>query len=333
MTLFKSDDCLQFVTEVLTVLRSTNQHEKVFALVVDRVVRLLDCKTCAVIVVNPATEYLQIEVGHGVSHTFSKDFHRRFATGPKESADRTGAPIVIPDSSVAPELAKEVELEHPYGSCVCVPMTIDDRTFGYLHTDASEAGALTSDHVRVLQGFADFAALALHKSRQFEEILRLDTTDHDTGLRKYPAFLERLQEEMAHADSSAERLGLLVLDIDNYKQIALTFGTDMAKRTLHEIADEIRSDLRPMDAAGRYGFDECILLRVHVNSEEMMRYADELRRRIEGRTFAGGTIRTSVSIGVAAYPEHAGTERGLMLAVREALYEAQRSGRNRVRMA
>jgi two-component system cell cycle response regulator len=65
----------------------------------------------------------------------------------------------------------------------------------------------------------------------------------------------------------------------------------------------------------------------------MMRYADELRRRIEARPFAGGAVRTSVSIGIAAYPEHAQTERGLMLAVREALYEAQRGGRNRVRMA
>jgi diguanylate cyclase (GGDEF)-like protein len=333
MSAFKVDDSLQFVTEILNVLRATNQHEKVFALVVDRIVRLLSCKTCAIVVVDPATEYLRIEVGHGISHTFAKEFHRRFATGPIGRLLWTGAPIVIPDSSYALELAKEVQLEQPFACCVCVPLSIDDRTFGYIHTDCTEPGTITAEHVRVLQGFADCAALALNKSRQFDEILRLDTTDHDTGLRKYPSFLERLQEEIAHADSSGERLGLLVLDVDNFKHIALTFGTETAKQTLHEIADEIRSDLRPMDAAGRYGFDECVILRVHVTSDEMLIYADELRRRIETRTFAGGRVKTSVSMGVAAYPEHAKTERALLLAVREALYESQRGGRNRVHMA
>jgi GAF domain-containing protein len=160
MTLFKPDECLQFVTEVVGVLRSTNQHEKVFALVVDRVVRLSGCRTCALVVVDPATEYLQLEIGHGISHTFSKDFHRRFATGSVGRLLWTGAPIVIPDNSASPDLAMEVELEHPFGSCICIPLTIDERTFGYLHVDSGEIGALTADHVRVLQVFADVAALA-----------------------------------------------------------------------------------------------------------------------------------------------------------------------------
>jgi len=66
--------------------------------------------------------------------------------------------------------------------------------------------------------------------------------------------------------------------------------------------------------------------------DETMVYAEDLRKRIADRTYAGKGIQTSVSVGAAVFPLHGKTERDLLLAVREALYEAQRGGRNQVRL-
>jgi len=328
----KTDDCMHFVTEGLALLRSTNQHEKVFALVVDRITRLTACRSCAIIVVDPSTEYLHIAISHGISHTFAKEYQRRLATGPIGRLLWTGAPLLIEDAAQSPERAAEVALEHPFASCVCVPMMVDDRALGYLHIDSASPRSFGTEEIRMLQAFADFAALALHKSRQFEENLHLDTIDHETGLKKYPAFLDRLQETLARGEEVGEEVGLLLLDIDNYKHIALTYGADSAKHTLREVADEIRVSQRPMDVAGRYGFDECIVLRAHSSVDETMVYAEDLRKRIANRTYAGKGIQTSVSVGAAVFPLHGKTDRDLLLAVREALYEAQRGGRNQVRL-
>ena len=330
MAHLKPDDCLSFVTEVLSVLRSATEHERVCSLVVDRVVRLFGCRTCAMVIVDPTSEYLHIAHSHGISHTFVKEFRRRFATDAVGRLLWTGVPVFVRDSAAQGALAAELQLEEPFASCLCVPIIIDERAIGYLHVDSGTPEAFEQSDARVLQGFADFAGLALNKCRLAEENLRLDTVDHETGLRKYPAFLERLEEACAHAAATEEPLAVALLDVDNYKHVALTYGTDRAKLMLREMADEVRLMLRPMDWAGRYGFDEIILLRADAALADAARDADDLRRRIEARSYAGKEIRSSVSIGVAAYLPGPEGSRDLLLRVREALYEAQRAGRNRV---
>ncbi len=326
----KSDECLNFVTEILTVLKSTNQCEKSFSLIVDRIVRLFGCQSCAIIIVDPATEYLHIAASHGISWTFSKEFRRKLAAGAVGRLLWTGEPVLIEDSHERPALAEEMRLEHAFRSCLCVQLSVDHRTLGYLHADSTRPGAFTAQDIRTIQGFADFAAVALNKARLYEENLRLDTVDHETDLLKYPAFLEKLHEALVRGESSGEHFSLMLLDVDNYKHIALTYGYENARLMLREIAGIIRQALRPTDAAGRYGFDEFIVLRANTEVEAALREAEALCTRIREGSYARNDIRTSVSIGVSVFPVHAAAERELLHATKESLYEAQRSGRDRV---
>jgi len=326
----KSDECLSFVTEVLSVLKSTNQCEKVFSLIVDRLFRLYACQTCAIVVVDPATEYLHIANSRGISLTFAKEFRRKLATGAIGKLLWTGSPVLIADSTTMREQSEELKLERPFRSCLCVQIAVDHRTLGYLHVDSASPAAFSQDDIRAIQGFADFAAIALNKSRLYEENLRLDTVDHETGLKKYPSFLEKLHEAAARADASGEQFAVLILDVDNYKHIALTYGYESARQMLREIAGIVQSSLRPLDAAGRYGFDELIVLRSNSDEEKAFSYAEGLCAQVRSARYAGRGIQTSVSIGLAVYPAHAGSERDLLLAVKESLYDAQRSGRDRV---
>ncbi len=326
----KHEECLSFVSEILGVVKSTHQYEKVLHLIVDRLVRMYHCQTCAIVLVDPTSEYLNIALSHGLSHTFSKVFRRKLATGAIGRLLWTAKPIVIQNSAAEPDLSEEVRLEHPFGSAVCVQISANHRTLGYLHIDTVTKEAFAREDVRILQSFADFAAIAVHMSRLFEDNLHLDRIDHETELEKYAPFLERVQEGIERSKALNESFTLMILDVDNFKHIASTYGYDSSRQMLRQLAALIKNQLRTIDAVGRHGFDEFIVLRANSDLVNGVLFADELRELINRTSFTGGGIQTSVSVGVAVYPRHAATIDGLLLAVKEALFDAQREGRNRV---
>jgi diguanylate cyclase (GGDEF)-like protein len=326
----KHEDCLNYFSDILNVLSSTNQYEEVFHLVVDKIVRIFKCQTCAVVIVDPATEYLHVETGYGLSHAFTKEFRRKLATGSIGKLLWTATPIVITDSESDPVFTDEVKLEHDFGSCLCAPITVDHRTFGYLYADHVQKNGLNEHDVRIFTCFATLAALALNKAHLFEENLRLDTIDHETEVEKYGPFLDRLNSNIERAQKFGERFAVMLLDVDNYKQLAHTYGYETSKTLLKELSAVLKSQLRAIDGAGRYGFDEIILLRANSSLKEAYERADALRTLIENSTFTEKLIKTTVSIGVSAFPENAESIDELLTTVKNALFEAQRSGRNRV---
>jgi diguanylate cyclase (GGDEF)-like protein len=330
MSHLKPEECLHFFSEVLNILKSTHEPERVLSLLVDRIVRIYSCQTCAVIIIDPATEYLQVFTNHNLSHRYVKEFRSSLGTGAIAKMLSTGKPIVIANGEQEPLLAAEVQLEHPFQSAVCLQISAELRTLGYLYADAREPNVFTDQDLRVLQSFADLTSIALNKSYLYEKNLRLDKVDHETDLEKYAPFLERLSTSISRAEVNHESVSLFILDIDNYKQIGGTYGYEASKKLLKEFAGLVKARLRPMDAASRYGFDEIIVLRENASLEAGIAFAEELRKTIEETEFTQQGIRTTVSIGTAAFPKNAGSEKELLIAVKEALYDAQRNGRNRV---
>ena len=330
MSHLKPEDCLSFFSEVLSILKATHEPERVLSLIVDRIVRMYGCQTCAVIIIDPATEYLRVFTNHNLSHLYVKEFRRSLGTGAIARMLSTGHPILITDGEQEQQVAREVQLEHHFRSAVCLQIVAEHRTLGYLHADARDSNVFTIHDLHTLQSFADLISIALNKSYLYEKNLRLDPIDPETDLEKYAPFLERLSTSISRAEENRESLSLFILDIDNYKQIGGTYGYEASKRLLKEIARVIKSRLRPMDAASRYGFDEVIVLRENTLLDEGIAFADDLRKVIEGTEFPPQNIRTTVSIGVAAFPKNASSEKDLILSAKEALYEAQRGGKNSI---
>jgi len=330
MSHLKPEECLNFFSEILSILKASHEPERVLSLIVDRIVRIYGCHTCAVIIIDTATEYLRVLSNHNLSHRYVKDFRRSLGTGAIARMLSTGQPILIKDGERESQIAGEIQLEHPFRSAVCLQIAAEHRTLGYLHADARDPEVFVEHDLRTLQSFADLASLALNKSYLYEKNLRLDIIDHETGLEKYAPFLERLNASVSRAEENHENLSLLIMDIDNYKQIGGTYGYDASKRVLGELAALVKTKLRPIDAASRYGFDEIIVLRENTSMEDGIAFAETLRKAIEEKGFTQRDIHTTVSIGVAAFPKNARTEKDLILLAKGALYDAQRSGRNRV---
>ena len=320
----------RYLAEIVNTLATTNQHERVLHLIVDRLVRLTHCATCAIVQIDPKTEYLTIENSQGLSNHFCNEFRKKIATETAGKLLWTGTPVRLRGVPEEAAQAAELMLEHPFRSCVAVQIAVDHRTLGYLHLDSQEPDAFSEEDLTLLSLFADLAGLALNKSRLFEENLRLDRTDHETGVEKYLPFLERVHAASVRGTAFGEHFGVLILDVDNFKDVVKTYGYDLSRELLRSLGGTIRGSLRPIDAVGRYGFDEFILLLENCDLEGAVRRAQELRTTIAEGRHTAQEIHSTISIGVAAFPQNGTTPEDILLTAKKALFESQRAGRNLV---
>jgi diguanylate cyclase (GGDEF)-like protein len=326
----RKEHCLEFISEITHTITTTSQYERVFHLVVYWLARLYDAQTVAITLINPKTEYLTIYNSTGLSHTFCSNFRRHQSTGAIGQLLWSGNPVRVTDSELEQDLSSEVTLEHPFGSCVCVQVAIDHRTLGYLHVDSLSKERFNEQDIQIIQIFAELASLAYSRYQLLEENLRLDRVDHETDTEKYGPFIESVRLAIARAQRTNEEFSLLLLDVDNIKMIMNTYGREAVFQLLRELADLIKTESIPLYAIGRYGFDEFIILLDHCGLHAAVEYAASLLLKIEQKRFTKSGLATTVSIGVASFPQNASTLEELLVTLKNALFEAQRAGKNKV---
>ncbi len=325
--------CLGYIAEITTTLSTSNQAERILHLVVDRLVRMYQCQTGAIITINPRTEYLQITNACGISLTFAKQFHRNISLGAVADLIWTGRSVMIHDASSDTERAEELQLEHPFVSCICIPLTINHRALGYLHLDSVRPYAFNREDLLILTTYAQLAAVAIDRARLYTEVLHLERIDRESGLEKYSFFTERLQESIERALRFNETMGIIFFDIDNYKDIVNTYGYEQSLRFIKEFGTHVRRAIRPIDLASRYGTDEFIVLNPNTPASVVLDQAEELRKMIEESAFTDKGIRTTVSVGVGIFPHDGSDIQTLLINAKNAVIEAQRAGRNTVHYA
>ena len=149
--------------------------------------------------------------------------------------------------------------------------------------------------------------------------------------RKY--LLDRLQSELAYAQRHAAPLSLLIFDVDHFKAVNDTKGHLAGDAVLVGLARHVLRIIRTEDVFARYGGEEFAILSRGITLEGATRFGERLRAAIEGYpvAFDGQKISVTVSVGVTAVPEASVAEvRDLVALADRALYEAKRTGRNRV---
>ena len=156
--------------------------------------------------------------------------------------------------------------------------------------------------------------------------------DFLTGLANRRRFRAALNREVERWRRYGTPCALLLLDIDLMKSINDEHGHTAGDRVIKHIADTLRAASRDNDTAARVGGEEFTLLLAGVPAQKAEPAADRLRMIIASAPVEGVGIVT-VSIGVAACPAHANSERTLYAAADGALYVAKNNGRNRIAVA
>jgi diguanylate cyclase (GGDEF)-like protein len=158
----------------------------------------------------------------------------------------------------------------------------------------------------------------------------LAKTDGLTGLYNRRHFQEELEREIERAQAESWPLSLLFIDLDHFKQYNDRWGHLEGDAELRRVAAQVLKSIRSTDTAYRYGGEELAVLLPSCPKEQAVRVAEKLRNAVSAGTQKPGRFggRTTVSIGVASFPDDGRVARGLVDTADAALYAAKDRGRD-----
>jgi two-component system cell cycle response regulator len=161
----------------------------------------------------------------------------------------------------------------------------------------------------------------------------ISLTDGLTEVENRRSLEMHLHEMWQHSMRLHEPIALIICDIDKFKLVNDNYGHQAGDSVLKEFAQLLKSEAREIDRVGRYGGEEFLLILSGTVLDAAVTFAERLREKVEGHTFSytGGTLRRTMSCGVAASPHpRVKDQEALLRAADDALYVAKETGRNRV---
>ena len=221
-----------------------------------------------------------------------------------------------------------------YGpSCMVLPLVYEEETWGVLNfsslRDTVPAPDANQRHA-LLHG-ARLLAIAARNARDRAGLERRASRDGVTHLYNYATFQDLLRREVLRAQRYAASLSLILLDLDDFKEINDRFGHLAGDQILAEIARRMRFALRAPDLPARCGGDEFAVLLPQTSLDGALQVARRIHQNVVGDpiTYLETRIQVTVSLGVAQLQEPM-TAVELVRRADEQLYRAKREGRNRV---
>jgi diguanylate cyclase (GGDEF)-like protein len=186
----------------------------------------------------------------------------------------------------------------------------------------------------VLRYLAGQAAVSVENIGLHERVAEQAVTDELTGLANNRHFRDWMARETERLGRFGGELSLVLLDIDDFKRVNDTYGHLQGDRILETVGRVLQLESRGVDEAARYGGEEFVLALPETPKQGAVEVAERIRERIAATEVEGvdgnDPIAVTASIGVATMPGDGLDPQGLVAAADTALYEAKRSGKDRV---
>jgi len=219
-------------------------------------------------------------------------------------------------------------------SALVSPLTFNDKLIGTLALYHSSPDFYTDDHRRLLERVSKQASAVINNSIVFEQTQEDSLTDPLTGLPNTRFMFMHLSRELKRADRLKSEVALLVMDLDNFKEINDTHGHHVGDRALRAVAAVLRNVIRPYDICVRYAGDEFIVVLPGCGQDEVERKRIEAQRTVDSTTFEvrpGRSIPLAISIGAAIFPHDGETYEALLATADSRMYR-DKTRRKRARI-
>ena len=336
-------------------LSSTLDLDRILEVIVDTATAVTAARSGVMLVVDPADPQslyghagdlpvdsadptIRVRIGEGLLGTVAADKR------PRRGRIGTGEPIRFCDTEptcttfiAVPVMAVKEPgsgdgTAPPPGGLLGV-LAIYDRLGGDDFDDAD---------METLRTFAGQAAVAVGNVLSHREVQRLSLTDPLTGLWNYRYLQVSLAREVERAGRFHRSAAVIAIDLDRFKVVNDTYGHPSGDVVLTEVAHRIGGQIRDVDLAFRYGGEEFVVLLPEADIDGATRVAARLSAAVAGTPIrlpagddpaAGPSVRVTVSLGVAVFPDHGGDGAAVLAAADEALYAAKAAGRDTWRVA
>lgn len=218
------------------------------------------------------------------------------------------------------------------GSYYCGPLIAGGVIIGAVRLEGPKDCWLP-ERESLVESYLSGAATALANLRHLQKMKRQANVDELTGLYNRRFLEDYARKLIAIASRKETPLGVIMLDLDHFKDLNDRYGHEAGDRVLRQFSKTVTQAMRQTNLAVRYGGEEFLVLLPDTDSQACFRVAERIREAVAGMAIPSGGDKAlppmTVSLGIAVYPEHGKDLEELLKASDKALYESKRGGRNR----
>ena len=302
------------------------------AVISSKLTELVPFSACALFLYTESTDTLQCRFATGVDAELLEHLSVRNGQGLTGWVARNRRPLVNARPGADMEAAGSDQQTALQSALVC-PLIVHDKFIGTLAVYHIEPSYYRDDHRRLLDRVSEQAAAVIHNSMIFEQTQEDSLTDQLTGLPNTRFMFLHLSRELARADRLKAEVSLMVMDLDDFKEINDTFGHHVGDLALREVANALRTAIRPYDICVRYAGDEFIVVLSGCGREEAEHKRAELQRavnNVELEVRPDVRIPMLISAGTAVFP-HDGDSYETLLAKADSRMYRDKSQRKAAR--
>jgi diguanylate cyclase (GGDEF)-like protein/putative nucleotidyltransferase with HDIG domain len=293
------------------------------ALISSKLANLVPFSACALFLFEESSESLHCRFATGLDADVIQKLTVRSGQGLTGWVARNRRPLVNARPSADLEAAG-AERQTALQSALVCPLVYQDRFIGTLTVYHTEPSYYRDDHRRLLDRVCEQAAAVINNSIVFEKTEEDSLTDALTGLPNTRFMFMHLTRELARADRLKSEVSLLVMDLDGFKEINDNHGHHVGDRALREVAQVLRTAIRPYDICVRYAGDEFIVVLSGCGREEAEHKRVELQQGIDKVVFEarpGKRVPLAISVGAAVFPHDGDTYESLLAMADSRMYK------------
>ncbi|HEV2985630.1 MAG TPA: HD domain-containing phosphohydrolase [Vicinamibacterales bacterium] len=301
--------------EIAQAMGSSLGVSDTMALISSKLSNIVPFSCCALFLYNEDNETLRCRFATGVESDVIQQLTIRNGHGLTGWVARNRRPLVNARPSTDLEAAGHPSDRTTLLSALVCPLLFNERFIGTISVYHTEPSVYTDDHRRLLDRISEQAAAVIYNSMVFEQTQEDSLTDPLTGLPNTRFMFMHLTRELARAERLKSEVSLLVMDLDNFKDINDTYGHHVGDRALRDVAGVLRAGIRPYDICVRYAGDEFIVVLSGCGGEEAERKRVELQRAVDQLQFEprpGKTLQLAISVGASVFPHDGNTYETLL---------------------
>ncbi|MBE2316856.1 diguanylate cyclase [Solirubrobacter sp. CPCC 204708] len=277
----------------------------------------------------------------GVGGDCGRATMRRRADAPMEEVAHTGDPssfhrVLHAAEAAVMDAGQAAEISVGGSSALAAPLSATeggDRVLAIVSVARGDR-AFSPQERDLFSYLTSQAAVSVENVDLHETVQRQAVTDELTGLFNHRRFQEVMDAEVERARRYDAEMGLIMLDIDNFKRVNDTYGHMQGDEVLRAVARVLRQSAREIDEPARYGGEEMAVALPQTDLDGAFNFAERVRKRIEDLELplldGDGVLKVTASFGAASLASSPQSDKeGLVAAADAALYRAKRSGKNR----
>lgn len=319
---------LENVYETTRVLSTILDMDQLLEEVLDIAYKLLRVRKCTVLLSGESGKNLYL-------YAESIKGKKTFYDPPLMFSEIRSVGINISSKSSLVDKTKSIFNKKPF--LLDLPLISHGKMMGILQLEPLKRGEFSEKERKSFTMFANSTAMAIDMARLHKKMQDLTVIDELTGLYNYRFFGGKLTDEIRRSDRYHQKMSLLMIDIDHFKEVNDSQGHQTGNIILQEIASVIKQSVRDVDIVARYGGEEFMVILPQTDLHDAKSIAERIRTQMENSYFSDAQgqrhIKVTVSIGVAIYPDGVFSANQLLEKVDQAMYLAKNQGRNRTCIA